>query len=506
MIDKEKSLFNQQKNKYYGRKFSIVGDSISTLEGYNPKGYKVFYTGQKSEKTGVVHKQDTWWDQVVRYFSGELLVNNSWSGSRVTKLQEREELFPSGCSDERTSALHLNNVNPDVIIVYLGTNDWAFGAKTGNETCILGDDDNEKFFYAYNNMLKRIISNYPQGEIWCCTLCGTYISQRPEFEFPHSHAGTHIEEYNDIIRKVVQLHSCNLIDLYAYKTPYDSIDGSHPTKDGMNTIAQMIINSITKAENQRERGKQMIKKCKSCGADVPAQARYCQTCGGADFMESNQQQNMNVYQAPVQQNKPKKKKVGVTVAIVLMALAALGSISERVLQSMGDRDGERSKVEYTKGTFDGSVYTNPWADIKLVLPEGYSDADESAYLSTENDVTECGVYLMADDTMGIIYICYEKLPAYPVYNEEKYLDVALESIESVPDITYQTADTYSSIMIGGYPYTKAECEFSNGYGDFANTFYVRKLDKYMIVISAYGIDAEANDALVSNITTVNLEN
>lgn len=32
----------QYHNKYYGKQFSILGDSISTLAGYNPKGYKVF--------------------------------------------------------------------------------------------------------------------------------------------------------------------------------------------------------------------------------------------------------------------------------------------------------------------------------------------------------------------------------------------------------------------------------------------------------------------------------
>lgn len=99
-------------------------------------------------KSGVNDAKDTWWDKVIGYFSGELLVNNSWSGSRVTKLPECEQLFPSGCSDERTAALHINDVKPDVIWVYLGTNDWAFGAKTGNETRVLDEDHSELFIEA----------------------------------------------------------------------------------------------------------------------------------------------------------------------------------------------------------------------------------------------------------------------------------------------------------------------------------------------------------------------
>lgn len=233
-----------ENNPYKNKQFSILGDSISTLVGYNPKGYEIFYSGENCEKSGVKEMKDTWWGKVIDFFGGELLVNNSWSGSRVTKLKDKEQLFPSGCSDERTAALHINDVKPDVILVYLGTNDWAFGAKTVNDTRILGENSNELFDKAYDSMLKKLKSNYPESEIWCCTLCETHISKRPDFQFPHKYAGTHIEEYNDIIRKSASKNMCNLLDLYNYKMPYDSIDGSHPNADGMNTLATMMIREI----------------------------------------------------------------------------------------------------------------------------------------------------------------------------------------------------------------------------------------------------------------------
>lgn len=246
--DNQKFSSWQLNNKYFGKQFSVLGDSISTLEGYNPKGYKIFYVDDNCVKSGVTASEDTWWDKVIGFFGGELLVNNSWSGSRVTKLKDKEQLFPSGCSDERTSSLHINDVKPDVILVYLGTNDWAFGAKTGNETRVLDEDNKECFDEAYDCMLKKIKANYPECEVWCCTLCETYISKRPNFKFPHIYAGTHIEEYNEIIRDVVKHNGYRLIDLYDYKMAYDSIDGSHPTQSGMNTIATLIIRSIVGSE------------------------------------------------------------------------------------------------------------------------------------------------------------------------------------------------------------------------------------------------------------------
>lgn len=108
---KEVYLYSEWKrtNKFNGKQFSVLGDSISTLEGYNPHGYNVFFTGENCQKSDVSDVDDTWWGHVISFCGGELLVNNSLSGSRVTKLPGRDSLFPSGCSDERTNRLHIGN-------------------------------------------------------------------------------------------------------------------------------------------------------------------------------------------------------------------------------------------------------------------------------------------------------------------------------------------------------------------------------------------------------------
>lgn len=183
----------QQENPYAGKQFSILGDSISTLDGYNPRGYRIFYTGDNCERSGIFEMQDTWWGMVLDYFGGKLLRNNSWSGSRVSKLPSCDVLFPSGCSDERTSGLHINSIKPDVIIIYMGTNDWAVGALCGIPAAV--DDSNFNcivFDYAYDTMLRKLKESYPDSEIWCCTLCETYMVCNPSFQFPHSYGGNHI--------------------------------------------------------------------------------------------------------------------------------------------------------------------------------------------------------------------------------------------------------------------------------------------------------------------------
>lgn len=65
-----------------GSGFSIFGDSISTLQGYIPKGWRVHYEGEVSVP-GVVHVHETWWGRVVDHFQGHLVANASFSGSVV---------------------------------------------------------------------------------------------------------------------------------------------------------------------------------------------------------------------------------------------------------------------------------------------------------------------------------------------------------------------------------------------------------------------------------------
>lgn len=234
----------KDKNKYSGKQFSILGDSISTLDGYNPKGYEVFYRGDNCQMSGVTNMTDTWWGKVIDFFGGELLVNNSWSGSRVTKHPNNQTLFPSGCSNERTGSLHINNTKPDVIIIYLGINDWANGVELDGTSVFADELDMKYFSFAYKTIIEKIKSNYPEAEIMCCTLNTTFMSSNPSFKFPHTYCGKHIEEYNRIIMNTANTYSCRVIDLYGYYLPYDTIDGTHPNAQGMNLLATMMIREI----------------------------------------------------------------------------------------------------------------------------------------------------------------------------------------------------------------------------------------------------------------------
>ena len=232
--------------RYDGKQFSILGDSISTFEGCNPEGYNLFYCGENCSATGVVSQERTWWYQVIHPLGGSLLVNNAWSGSRIARSPDQAVQFPAACSDERTNGLHHGDIRPDVVIIFMGTNDWFFEVplKTGILSHIGTRRDDTEFGYAYDLTLKKLRANYPLAEVWCCTLGEAYIADHTEFAFPWGHTGLPLSQYNQVIRKCAVRRKCRLVDLAALHEPYASLDGAHPTAEGMTQIADMICRSI----------------------------------------------------------------------------------------------------------------------------------------------------------------------------------------------------------------------------------------------------------------------
>ena len=232
----------REKNTYFGKRFSVLGDSISTLEGFHPRGNPVFYDAACREKSGVWEMGDTWWGKTIEFFGGELLVNDSWSGCRVARPHGNPEAFPCGCSEKRTGRLHVGDVMPDVILVYMGMNDWGVGVMPEPDGIAEGDTC---FSLAYARMLTQLRRNYPDAQIWCCTLASTCMESNPKFKFPESFGGVNIREYNHQIINAALAAGCCVADLYSQEIPFDTLDGTHPTVRGMDTLAMLMARQIS---------------------------------------------------------------------------------------------------------------------------------------------------------------------------------------------------------------------------------------------------------------------
>ncbi len=223
-------------NRYKDKYFSIMGDSISTYEGYNPEGHAVFYSYRGAPVTNIFGWKDTWWGQVIEHFGGRLLVNNSWSGSYVCK-PKACEIESYGCSDKRTSSLGADGISPDHIFVFIGTNDRGAGFPMYSED----KNDLGVIENAYRAMLDKIRANYPEAEIWCFTFPITSCSKDPYFLFPDTNFGIPMENYGELVKTVAREKKCHLIDLWDRDQLCDTIDHLHPNYSGMCTVAKKVI-------------------------------------------------------------------------------------------------------------------------------------------------------------------------------------------------------------------------------------------------------------------------
>ena len=229
---------------------SILGDSISTFEGWIPEGNSVFYP-----QNGMVQDVSrTWWKIVLDETGFALCVNGSSSGStcRGDSLASDPMI---GCSDFRIGQLEgADGKAPDVIIVYMGTNDVVesipIGGNDGTKPVEEGYVD--QFSDAYTLILNKLEERYPMARIYCCTLLpvGDWGTQQPFVPFVNG-VGLTSEAYSDQIRTIAQNRGIPVIDLYYCGITIDNMsemtsDGVHLTPEGMRCVAEAVLECIVK--------------------------------------------------------------------------------------------------------------------------------------------------------------------------------------------------------------------------------------------------------------------
>ena len=177
-----------------GLKLSILGDSISTFyaEGSSMNSYysgeNQFYYPLFSSTIKTVDK--TWWAQLLANTNMELGINNSWSGSCA---------FGTGASAGQTDGriFTLNeNGNPDIVIVYLGTNDLV-NAFTVEE---------------YSSALVQIITKVKALGVENIFL--TTLGYTDYTGYNYTEAGR--VAYNAEIREVADEYGCGVVPLDEY--------------------------------------------------------------------------------------------------------------------------------------------------------------------------------------------------------------------------------------------------------------------------------------------------
>ena len=281
---------------FSGVKLSVIGDSISTYYGvtnsstYNPL-YKVTseatfgtYYGNTSHgdysQFSHVTRSDTWWQQIVDTLGMDLLVNNAWSGSYILKDTAQSNTTEYGAAGykDRSVNLHKGSTNPDIIAVYLGTNDVAtysstnVGSKadidTASERSALYKSVNSfstpsSSVAAYYIMISRMVAKYPNAEIYCMlpTICLAAMPAGRTTALNNLNAGIKyiVDYYQSQGKKVYLVDLDSECDIGQHDTVENLYycNNVHPNPEGMDMITSCVINEILEHSTK---GKQTAKK------------------------------------------------------------------------------------------------------------------------------------------------------------------------------------------------------------------------------------------------------
>lgn len=192
-------------------KVSILGDSYSTYEGWIPEGNEPWY----GENIGndVKDVKDTWWHQLIDDNGLQLELNNSWSGATICNTGYNGEDYTYRSFLTRSGSL---GENPDLILVFGGTNDsWAgspIGEKDGSDMYTVRP--------AAKEMFKNIKANYP--EALCIAILNTELK----------------EDVENAIIEACEIENIPFVKLQSIDKQY-----GHPSINGMKQIAHQVWKS-----------------------------------------------------------------------------------------------------------------------------------------------------------------------------------------------------------------------------------------------------------------------
>lgn len=232
-----------------GNYISIIGDSISTFANWIPSGNAVYYTGNNC---GINSVDQTWWKRTIDQIGLNLCVNNAWSGSRVTTTGGEAS---AGCMSRATS-LHTDEHEPDIIIIYLGINDFNSGVQLGEYN---GTQDfptvTTTFREAYAIMLNKVLTRYPNARLYVCTL--PYCERTGVATFPEKNSNSVLlNEWNMAIRELANLFGVPVIEFNKCGIHYQNLhltmgdwnsstkQGLHPNPYGMYLMANECVKAL----------------------------------------------------------------------------------------------------------------------------------------------------------------------------------------------------------------------------------------------------------------------
>ena len=257
---------------FYGKKISVIGDSISTYvnisngaaaqtSNSNISKNSLYYFKAHNEALGV-NPDDTWWMRTINALGADLLVNNSDSGGYI---RDSKSNGNKGAYYENAVNLHDNTgadagTNPDMVFVYLGTNDFGkYYNSLGDVSSIdfekLGEKCEADYMpvtvaEAYAILIYKIKTAYPGVEIYCLNVLDSTLWKTKS---------AYLSDFNARLGEIAERLGATVVDIYNesgikndenFEKYIPSNDGDdtpntlHPNAEGFKLISDVLLRVI----------------------------------------------------------------------------------------------------------------------------------------------------------------------------------------------------------------------------------------------------------------------
>ena len=209
------------------KKVSLLGDSITTYQGYTP--YPSNYQYPKSSYADFTSVSQTWWHQFIynKMTDAALEVNSSYTGTCV------QETTSQGHPGYGFLHRYVELGNPDVIIVNGGTNDsWSFKLPVGSLDFNVATDnlDTYQFAQAYDKLIRLLKAKYPEAQI-CCIIGDAVMDAS-------------YTAYAQVIRDVCAHYELPCAEVVFADRASMTYDNVHPNVAGMADMAEQIWDAL----------------------------------------------------------------------------------------------------------------------------------------------------------------------------------------------------------------------------------------------------------------------
>ena len=206
-------------------KVAIMGDSYSTFVGCLPENYRSYYGMENHLDMGVLRREDTWWDQLLRETNSTLVRNDSYSGSTVCTTGRPD--LPAWSAFAVRAPLYFDGKTKfDTIFFLGGTNDsWIdspLGDPTVKEWDQYTDEDKKNVLPAIGFVLGYLKAHNPEARIVAIVNDGL----KPAIA--------------ETIKAAAEKFGCDLVELSGVSKKH-----GHPDPLGMTQIKDRILAALS---------------------------------------------------------------------------------------------------------------------------------------------------------------------------------------------------------------------------------------------------------------------